>query len=296
MESTPAAVTAAEAMLTEFQQNLVVAVVGAVIGVLGTVAIERMRLRREPTKRLSWDAEVHHAMVSANETIRQQLQLIYNGHPIQGLSSVAFRIENTGNRVVKNEHLRFSFPAGAQIIEAVPTSAPEREMGVIRRSDLEQARSEAVFTIGQLERGQTVALRLSVSARDITGWKVIAHNDEGDVEFHERSAARRREDREHVPAFFTLAFLLFTVPPLCALLGDAGELAALVLGAAFLTGIAPHIAPTGRALRDFLTKPELPPQNVVSIERASSSSIAIGTSSSASSHHTSPPDPPTQPS
>ncbi|MDQ0749653.1 hypothetical protein QF034_003884 [Streptomyces africanus] len=296
MESTPAAVTAAEAVLTEFQQNLVVAVVGTVIGVLGTVAIERMRLRREPTKRLSWDAEVHNAMVSANETIRRQLQLIYNGHPIQGLSSVAFRIENTGNRVVKNEHLRFSFPAGAQIIEAVPTSAPEREMGVVRRSDLEQDRNEAVFTIGQLERGQSVALRLSVSARDITGWKVVAHNDEGDVEFHERSAARRREDREHVPAFFTLAFLLFTVPPLCALLGDAGELAALVLGAAFLAGIAPHIAPTGRALRDFLTKPELPPQNVVNIESASSSSIAIGTSSSASSHHASPPDRPTQPS
>jgi hypothetical protein len=284
MESGPATTVAAAAggMLTEFQQNLVVAVVGAIVGVLGTVAVERMKMRREPTKRLSWEAEVHNAMVSTDDTIRRQLRLSYNGYPIEGLNSVEFRVENSGNRVVKNEQLRFGFPPGAQIIEAVPTSRPEREMGVTRRPDLEQDASEAVFTVGQLERGQSVALRLSVAARDVSGWKVVAHNEEGDVDFHERGAARRREDREHVPAFFALAFLTLTVPPLAALLGDVGELVAVVLGAAFLVGAAPHIAPTGRTLRDFLTRTE-PPQGNIHIGTVDSSTFAIGERSSASS-------------
>lgn len=279
MESASGVMVAAEVLLTEFQQNLVVAVVGAIVGVLGTVAIERMKLRREPTKRLSWDAEVHNAMVSTDETIRRLLRLSYNGHPIEGLSSVEFRVENTGNRVVKDEYLRFSFPDGARIIEAVATSEPEREMAVVRRPEQEQTASEAVFTIGQLERGQAVSLRLSVSAREIGGWRVVAHNGEGDVEFHERAAARRREDREHVPAFFALTFLFFTVPPLFAFLGYVGEVVAVVLGAAFLTSIAPHLAPTGRTLRDFLTRPE--PSDGIKINTVQSSAFAIGTSSSA---------------
>lgn len=282
MESVSVALVVAEAGLTEFQQNIIVAVVGAVIGVLGTVAIERVKLRREPTKRLSWDADVHNAMVSTDETIRRRLRLTYNGHPIEGLSSIEFRVENTGNRVVKDEHLRFSFPPGAQIIEAVLTSGPEREMGVARRPEREQSTGEAVFTIGQLERGQTVALRLSVSAGDIEGWKVVAHNEEGDVEFHERSAARRMEDREHVPAFFTLAFLLLTVPPVFALLGYIGELAAVVVSVALLIGIGPHVAPAGRTLRDFLTRPEPPPG--VHIGTVDSSTFAIGTASLAHQH------------
>lgn len=282
MESVAAVMTAADVALTEFQRNLIVAAVGAVIGVLGTVAIERVKMRREPTRRLSWDAEVHNAMVSTDETIRQRLQLSYGGLPIEGLSSVEFQIENTGNRVVKDEYLRFSFPPGVEVIDAVPTSAPEREMGVARRPDREQSRGEAVFAIGHLERGQTVALRLSVSGQNIEGWKVVAHNDEGDVEFHERSAARRKEDREHVPAFFRLAFLLFTVPPLFTFLGDAGDVAAAVLSAAFLISLLPHLAPTGRALRDFLTRPE--PSSGVHIGNVHASTFAVGGNSQAHHH------------
>ncbi|QNP71688.1 hypothetical protein IAG44_21150 [Streptomyces roseirectus] len=280
MESFAGVVEAAGGGLSEFQQNLVVAVVGTVVGVLGTVAIEHVKMRREPMKRLTWEAEVQNAMVSTDDAIRRRLRLSYNGTTIDGLSSIEFRVENTGNRVVKDERLRFRLPTGTQIIEAVPTSAPEREMGVARRPDLEQDTGEAVFTIAQLERGQTLALRLSVSSPDISGWKVVAHNDEGDVEFHERSAARRKQDREHVPAFFTLAFLLITVPPLVSLLGDAGRLAAVVLGVAFLIGAAPHIAPTGRTLRDFLTTRPAPSQDV-HIGRVESSTFAIGDSSSA---------------
>jgi hypothetical protein len=287
MESASVLQMAADAALSGFQQDLVVAVVGGVVGVLGTVAVERMRLRREPTKRLSWDAEVHNATVSTDEAISGRLQLSYNGHPIDGLSTVDFRVENTGNRVVKGEHLRFTFPQSAAVIEAVPTSEPEREMGVARRPELEQGAHEAVFTIGQLERGQAVALRLSVSASDIGEWKVVAHNEEGDVEFHERSVARRKEDRDHVPAFFTLAFLLFTVPALFSFLGDAGQVAAVVLGGAFLASLAPHLAPVGRTLRDFLTRLDTqPPEGPrVSIERVDSSAFAIGTSGSAALYH-----------
>ncbi|MBT2439027.1 hypothetical protein J7E93_02600 [Streptomyces sp. ISL-36] len=94
-----------------------------------------------------------------------------------------------------------------------------------------------------------------MSGRDAGKWKVIPHNPGGDVGFHERSAERRRDDREHVPAFLSLTFLLLSVPPLFAFLGDIGELAAAIVSIAFLASIAPHLSPTARALRDFLTRP-----------------------------------------
>ncbi|MGY0021520.1 hypothetical protein [Streptomyces sp. cg35] len=277
------AAAAAETGLSEFQQNLVVAVVGGIIGILGTVAVERVKLRREPTKRLHWDAKIHNAMVSTDDSIRQRLQLTYNGYSIEGLNSVTFRVENTGNRVVRGQLLRFGFPRG-QVIEAVPAPAPEREMGVARRPEHEQSPGEAVFTIGHLERSQAVTLRISVSARDINDWKVFAHNDEGDVEFHERTAARIKADREHVPTFFSLAFLLLTAPQLAALLGDVGRVVGVALGAALLISSLPHVLPTGRALRDFLTRPE-PSRGAIHIGTVDSSTFAIGDRASAEAHY-----------
>ncbi|UDM05518.1 hypothetical protein [Streptomyces longhuiensis] len=281
MEPVSIVVVAAAVELSEFQQNLVVAFVGIIGGVLGTIAVERFKLRREPTKRLSWDAEIHNAMLSTDENLRRQLQLNFNGHPIAGLSSVDFRVENTGNRVVKDQYLRFDFPVG-QLVEAAITSGPEREMGVVRCQDREQGPGEAVFAIGHLERGQAVSLRLSVSVRDLGNWRVVAHNDEGDVEFHERAAARRQADQEHVPTLFALTFLLFSAPPLAALLGDLGRIIAVVLGTALLLSIVPHLAPAGRALRDFLTRPE--PKPGVHINRVDSSTFSIGDHGSATHH------------
>ncbi|MFD6939701.1 hypothetical protein ACFWAP_26580 [Streptomyces goshikiensis] len=265
---------ASEAVLTDFQQNLVIALAGGIVGVLGAMAIERMKSRREATKRLSWDADTRTAVVSTDETIRPLLQLSYNGITVEDLSSVEFRVENTGNRVVQEQQLRFRFPDGTQVLDAAVSSRPEQEMGVARHPEREESAREAVFAIGHLERGQFVAFRLLASGRDAGNWDVIPHNASGDVDFHERSADRRRDDREHVPAFLALAFLLFTVPPLFTLLGSIGEFAALIVSIAFLASIAPHLAPTARTLRDFVTRPVAAP--AVTVGHANSCVLAFG--------------------
>ncbi|MGP3926585.1 hypothetical protein [Streptomyces sp. 8N616] len=248
---------ASEAVLTDFQQNLVVALAGGIVGVLGAIAVEHLKSRREATKRLSWDAKTRTALVSTDEAIRPLLQLSYNGIAIEDLSAVEFRVENTGNRVVQQQQLRFRFSEGTQVLDASVSSQPEREMAVARCPEREEAIHEAVFTIGHLERGQTVDFRLLSSGRDAGNWEVIPHNEHGDVEFQERSTARRKDDREHVPAFFSLSFLLFTIPPLFAFLGSIGQLTAAILSIAFLASLAPHLAPTARALRDFLAPSQM---------------------------------------
>ncbi|MFE2556748.1 hypothetical protein ACFXGT_12040 [Streptomyces sp. NPDC059352] len=267
-------IRASEAVLTDFQQNLVIALAGAIVGILGALAIERVKSRREPTKRLSWDAETRTAVVSTDEAIRPLLRLSYNGISVDDLSSVEFRVENTGNRVVQQQLLRFRFPEGTQVLEAAVSSRPEREWGVTRHRESDEPANEAAFAIGHLECGQSVTFRILASGRDAGKWEVVSHNPSGDVGFHERSAERKKDDREHVPAFFSLAFLLFTVPPLFAFLGTIGELAAAVVSIAFLASIAPHLIPTARALRDFLTHP--PAGSAVTINGVDSSVLAFG--------------------
>jgi hypothetical protein len=233
---------AAEAALTDFQRDLIIALSGGLVGVLGTMAIEYEKARREPTKRLSYDAETRTAIVSADEQVRPRLGLTYDGRYVEDLSSVEFTVENTGNCVVQQQQLRFRFAGG----------------GVQRRPDLEQSRREAVFAIGHLERGQRVTFRLLASGRGSGSWEVVPHNPLGDVDLRERSAARMKDDREHMPAFFSLSFLLFTVPPVFSAFGFVGELTAAFVSASFIAAVVPHLAPTARALRDVLVRSDQP--------------------------------------
>ncbi|MFD4573484.1 hypothetical protein ACFWNK_13510 [Streptomyces sp. NPDC058417] len=249
---------AADATLTEFQQNLIIALGGTLVGVLGTMAIEYVKARREPTRRLSYDAETRTAIVSAAEQVRPLLGLTYDGRPVEDLSSVEFTVENTGNRVIQEQQLRFRFADGSEVLDAEATSAHEAEWGVLRRPDLEQGVREAVFAIGHLERGQRVTFRLLASGRDSGRWEVVPHNPLGDVDLRERSTARMKEDREHMPAFFALSFLLLAVPPLFPVFGVAGDLAVTFVRAGLLAAILPHLAPTARALRDVLVRPQQP--------------------------------------
>ncbi|WP_143194872.1 hypothetical protein [Streptomyces sp. CB00316] len=77
-----------------------------------------------------------------------------------------------------------------------------------------------------------------------------------------------------MPAFLSLTFLLFSIPPLFAFFGDIGEVAALIVSIAFLASIAPHLTPTARALRDFLTRP--PSGSAITISHAQSCVLAFG--------------------
>ncbi|MGW6961268.1 hypothetical protein [Streptomyces chartreusis] len=249
---------AAEAALTDFQRDLIIALAGGLVGVLGTMAIEYVKARREPTKRLSYDAETRTAIVSADDQVRPRLGLTYDGRYVEDLSSVEFTVENTGNCVVQQQQLRFRFADSSEVLDAAATSTHEAEWGVQRRPDLEQSHREAVFAIGHLERGQRVTFRLLASGRGSGSWEVVPHNPLGDVDLRERSAARMKDDREHMPAFFSLSFLLFTVPPVFSAFGFVGEVTAAFVSASFIAAAVPHLAPTARALRDVLFRSHQP--------------------------------------
>ncbi|MGW5779110.1 hypothetical protein [Streptomyces sp. NPDC003863] len=154
--------------------------------------------------------------------------------------------------------MRFRFAEGSEVLDAAATSAYEAEWGVQRRQDLERSPREAVFAIGHSERGQRVTFRLLASGRDSGSWKVLPRNPLGDVDLRERSAARMKDDREHMPAFFWMFFLLFTVPPVFCAFGFVGEPAAAFVRAGFIAAVVPHLAPRTRALRGVLVRPPQP--------------------------------------
>ncbi|WP_410635527.1 hypothetical protein [Amycolatopsis sp. cmx-4-83] len=235
--------------------KIALAAISVVVGGVVTLVTDRIKRRNDPHKQLSWDARTEIGLARAEDEIAQHLGITYKGRPVQDLAVIDCTISNTGNRVVKNELIRFAVPEGAVIVEAACRPRPQREMKVSRDTAEEESDQEAVFRIGHIEKGASITVRLLATGQEARNWTVVAHNDEGDVGFHSREVARVRDDREHVAPFTKLLILFFTVPPIFGLslfgpIGDLVQAAAWFLIAVLLM---PHVTPTARLVQNFLT-------------------------------------------
>ncbi|MFJ9126986.1 hypothetical protein ACIRJS_23125 [Streptomyces sp. NPDC102340] len=238
-------------------KELVSAVVGAVLAFIAALAIEGYKQRRSPQKRLAWTATTRSADVALDDGMRELLQIRFNGTPVDNLTSVEFGLQNTGNTVVRDHQIRLEFPDGCQVLAAEVHPAPEREMAVLRRLDLEEGPREAVFRIGHFEKNRRVSFRIVASGPNSPQWTPISHNESGDVEFREGGEVRAVADAEHVPTFLSLLLLMLALPPLFRWVGaQVGppweDLLSMLVYATCLIGILRHITPAFRSVRDTL--------------------------------------------
>jgi hypothetical protein len=238
-------------------------VFGAVVGAALSYVATRMNARHDPRKKLAWEAETDRGLLAVSDRIRDNVSISYKGVSIEDIVAVRCNVVNTGNVVVKNERIRFSFPEGVLLLEGDFSPIPEPELNSSRVASSESGESERVFMIGHLEVGQQVSFELIATGNGVEKWQVHPFNEGGDVEFRQREAERITDDQEHVVPFVVNLLLLFIIPSMIEdfpggiFAGGTALLARIV----FLILIAPHILPMARLVRRLIEK-QLAPTGV----------------------------------
>lgn len=236
-----------------------------VVGFASSYILERIKARREPSHRISWEATTERGIIETHPDLRGSVTVSYKGEKVDDLTAVSCRVSNTGNRVVKNELVRFEFPVGCKVLDAQLDPVPQREMSVIRQRDREADQREVVYSIGHLERLQEITIKLLASGRNAPDWMIYAFNDVGDVDFQRRDVSRQRKDKEHVAPFLTYLVLMLLsyliIGPLTSDWIVSSGLAVLELIMAIL--ISGHLIPMARWVRDSFSKSESDNKNSI---------------------------------
>ncbi len=192
------------------------ALVGAMISAGVAVLLWYLNARREPVKRITWEARTQSSIVSIDRDFQQQVGISYAGRGVSDLCAIKFRMKNSGNRVIKEHSVRFHFPGDSEILESRFSPAPEKEF---RASLLEVGTGDADHSmeltcfIGHLEVDQEVSLEILMAGSEAKDWKAHSFNEEGDVQFREKSVERTTSDSQLIVWFLSLVLTLGILPP-----------------------------------------------------------------------------------
>jgi hypothetical protein len=119
-------------------------------------------------------------------------------------------IENTGNRVVKNQFIRFEFPAGSQILNFFLSQSPN-ELGVKLDDDGKLSANEKKYVVSHLRGGLKVGLRFIIAG--VYGApKINPFNQEGDVKFVSRAVTIGANHVSRTREFIVLWILFLLIP------------------------------------------------------------------------------------
>ncbi|QDO42572.1 hypothetical protein FNV62_34620 [Streptomyces sp. RLB3-17] len=252
---------AANQGLSDLQQKFVVALVSAIIGASTTLLVHFLKARSEPRKRISWDSSTDPGFAAIDDPeIRDKLSITYGHVAVKNIFSIKYKISNTGNRVIKDQQVRFSFPEDTQVLEAYLSPTPEPELKVERTSSPNPR--DVIYKIGHLEREQEVQFRFVAAGETANKWKAVPSNEEGDVDVQKRGVAEKKEDRTHVKPFVISVFLFLTVPYAfsSSLIDEPiAESLATITRFTFLAYSLFHLSPVARTVRDMLNKADVTP-------------------------------------
>ncbi len=240
----------------EFIKDVSIAAVGAVLAFLFSFLLSQITERRKPRKQLSYDLEVEKGLVKIEKNIEKKVKTFYNNKEIGSLFHVICDIKNTGNKVIKNEFIRFEFPQGTELIDFYYDPKPERELDVSEVADPELQSNEKKFKIGHFEHGQKVGLRFILSGNVDIEPRIHSFNEEGDVEFIPRSISKALDERLQVTRFIHLYLLFIIVPSIFGIFGGGGlgSIAAGIARLAILISMIPVLKPTSIVIADAIMR------------------------------------------
>lgn len=240
-------VLASTAQSGDFTSKVVLLVIGAAVGFVFSLLSDRLKARREPKKRISYDMSVGATLASVPHDLAEKVTVLFSGAAVEGqLYEVTCRIENTGNQVVKQQFLRFSFPSGVTVLDAFLAGDPPQEIGV-GDAPLEIATpGDHRWIVAHLERGQTVEFGLLVCGPTAVQPTLHGYNAEGGVELIPRAISAVDDDASHVRPLVIILLLGWMLPSLP--FPGFNDLASQGFRLALLVLAVPHLQPVGRLI------------------------------------------------
>jgi len=255
----------------EFSDKVKIAIVSALLSLLGGYILLLLKERREPKKRLSYNLEVRRGLLGVEESIARFVQLTYKGCASSNLTYIRCDVKNTGKSVVKDQYLRFQFDESSNILDYYTDPLPPKEFGVAEAPDSDQLAYEKRFKIEHLEKEQQVNFRFVINGPPEREVKIFPYNAEGDVEVTAASISRAADDRKSAELFVFFFILTEILPPLFRWLPSFLADATISILYAFLgVAIFPFIKPFARIVSTALVtfarstnSPELSVSHVV---------------------------------
>jgi hypothetical protein len=228
------------------------AVFAAVLsGVAAYITGTRLEAKKsiKTLKQLSWDMDVNSRLVSIKDELKEKVEVSYAGESVKDLTTVTFRIANTGGATVMNQFVRFAFPDRARMLETGLDPRPEPELDVSEVTE-DVPPGNRRYRIGQLEPGQSVQFKFVSDGGDWAAWHGIhPKNEEGGVAFERRDVSRVKADREHVRPFVIQAVLVVLTQLVLSNIAFYGDVFHLVrIAITLLLGglMLPHLIPIAR--------------------------------------------------
>jgi hypothetical protein len=238
-------------------EKILLAIVGALLGFVSSYSLERLKRRREPHKRISWDASIQRALIEVSRSIKSKVRFLYEGAEVTSLAHIKCTVSNTGNRVVKDHEIRFPFPEGARLLEHYVNPKPEPELGVeLLADELVDGKQQCRYRIAHLEREESVVFNFVTAGGDLGDWKPRSFNQEGDVDFQRRDVSIVKEDQEHLRPFLTISLLAIAIPPILESFnfGNISGLTLLITRIALLGALLPHVRPVIRVIERLINQ------------------------------------------
>jgi len=201
----------------ELLNGVILAVVSGIIGFLANFVIERVKKKSEPRKQISYSQEVKSGIVGEIEKdIEDKIGILYNGRPAKNMVYALFDIENTGNKQVKNQEIRFEFTDDSEILDVFyypQKIEPEMELKELTESNL--GKHQKRFRIGVIKPKEKLGFRFIVqgSKKESPELKYHHKNDE-DVNFIKIEDKKVADDIEQVRFFLMNCFIAFLGLPL----------------------------------------------------------------------------------
>ncbi|MEV0679372.1 hypothetical protein AB0I60_22900 [Actinosynnema sp. NPDC050436] len=243
-------------------EKVLLVILGAVLGFLSSYALDRQKAKREPHRQISWEAVVEQALIEVSRDIKGKVHVTYDGTAVQALTHVTCKVVNTGNQVIKDHELRFSFPRGVRLMEHYLAPRPDPELGVepVDVGSLD-GRPQCKYRIAHLQRGEEVTFNFVTAGGELGEWQPKSFNKDDDVDFQRRDVVRVKQDQEHLQPFLVLALLAVALPPALALFdfGYFSDIGVFLVRVGLLGALIPHVRPLVRIVNGLITARLAPP-------------------------------------
>ncbi len=252
MQPSPLQSTTDSFFNTNFWQNVVVAVLSAVLAFLSGYALAGIGKKKGSGKKLSYNLSIENGLIQIEKNVRKRVKVFYDSEAIENLYDVRFNLENTGNKVVKSQEIRFEFPEKTRILDFSFEPEPEEEMKV-EKIDSGLRDFESKVRIGQLEKDQSIGIRFTATSTvDIQDVKLHPYNEEGDVEFESRTINKALSDRDQVAKFLSLYIFYMIIPPILYLFPFIGDTLAAIVRFVILISLFKFIVPFSEIIADII--------------------------------------------
>jgi hypothetical protein len=135
----------------DFWQKVTIAIISAILALVSSYLIFRANERSKPRAQLSYNIDMDRALSPFKQALEKDTQVLFRGSDVQNLFQIKCLVRNTGNTIVRQEEIRFSFGDTAKILDFSPPE-PEAEIGLSTDGSLNRHQTDRRISVNFLSK------------------------------------------------------------------------------------------------------------------------------------------------